>query len=618
MIFQHYIPQGLIGDQPVAQLIRKTARKEWKLIALNFASSILAAVSEGATLGIIFIIVQVLSLPRGATFDWASLSFIRYVPHSFSWLTSLPSWAALSLLVSLAVLFQALFSICNFLTLLSVGFFAARCKAMVTSRIYSQVMSLSFPCASGYKIGDLADHIGQGPDGIRTQIELQSKLIVGFLLCATYLAILTSISPWLLLAVFLMAGIIITLQWYLLPGIARGSQAIAEVQVATNSRITEDFQALRLLHTSGQLDESDRNVRIRMDQLESILRSQVLKLSIVAPFSSFLPIVAISLIAILSLLVFGNRTTGILPSLITFVLALQRLAAYMNGIAGIFNQLADNSARLSRLNQILSPEGKSFRRKGGIQFYELNRDICFNAVDLRYSSELSPALSEIDFTLAKGMMLALVGPSGSGKSSIADLLIGLYRPTSGKILIDGIPLDHLDLASWQNRLGVVSQDTFLFNATVAENIAYGSSGITFDQLKDACVAAQAFNFIDKLPQGFNTILGERGYRLSGGQRQRLSLARAILRNPEVLILDEATSALDSHSERLVQEAIESLEGHQTILVIAHRLSTIQKADHILVLNSGRIVQSGSHENLVSVNGFYKDLWVQQSLQKLAI
>jgi ATP-binding cassette subfamily B protein/subfamily B ATP-binding cassette protein MsbA len=312
----------------------------------------------------------------------------------------------------------------------------------------------------------------------------------------------------------------------------------------------------------------------------------------------------------LSLVLFGTRSTGVLPSLVTFVLALQRLNVRLSSIATTFNILAENSGRLERLNQVLTPDGKQFRRLGGTPFTALEREIRFEGVGLRYGPELPPALSDVSFTLPKGRMLALVGPSGAGKSSIADLLTGLYAPTAGRILVDGVPLEQLELASWQQRLGVVSQDTFLFNATIAENIAFGMPGATQEQIEAACVSAQAAGFIEALPQGYGTLVGERGYRLSGGQRQRLSLARAILRDPELLILDEATSALDSQSERLVQEAIERFERDHTVLVIAHRMSTIVRADELLVLERGRVVQRGSHTSLLAEAGLYEQLWRQ--------
>jgi ATP-binding cassette subfamily B protein/subfamily B ATP-binding cassette protein MsbA len=207
--------------------------------------------------------------------------------------------------------------------------------------------------------------------------------------------------------------------------------------------------------------------------------------------------------------------------------------------------------------------------------------------------------------------VALVGSSGAGKSSIADLLTGLYQPSQGQILIDGNPLHNLDLISWQQRLGVVSQDTFLFNASIADNISFGTPNANRAQIVAAAEKAQAARFISDLPDGFDTLIGERGYRLSGGQRQRLSLARAILRDPELLILDEATSALDTQSERLVQQAIDQFERQHSVLVIAHRLSTIVKADQICVLDKGRIIERGNHEHLLNQQGVFARLWQQQ-------
>ncbi|MCP9787666.1 ABC transporter ATP-binding protein [Cyanobium sp. Maggiore-St4-Cus] len=604
--------QSLLSQEPAAQLIRSTARQQWRLIVLNLGSSLVEAFTEGATLAVVFLAVEVLSAPAGTPFNWASNPIVSRLPAAANWLNALPATGVFASLLALAVLLQALQSLTRFLSQVSVGYFAARCKALVTARIHSQVLSFSFPCASGYKVGDLTDYAGNGPEAIRIQIEVSSQLLVGVLLIATYLAVLVGISPWLLLAVLVMGGLITMVQKQLLPRIRAGSQAVSQAQVAISSRITEDFQGLRLLHSSGQLDGADQHLLSRMGELELQLRGQVRRLAVVGPFSSFLPILAIAVIAGLSLLLLGGRSTGVLPSLVTFVLALQRLNVRLSGVAGTFNQLADNSGRLARLNQLLSPAGKQFRRQSGISFRQLQGQIRFEGVGLRYAPEIPPSLGDISFALQKGQMLALVGPSGAGKSSIADLLTGLYAPSDGEIWIDDIAMGELDLSSWQQRLGVVSQDTFMFNGTIAENIGFGTPGATLSLIQAACAAAQAAGFIESLPQGYDTLVGERGYRLSGGQRQRLSLARAILRDPELLILDEATSALDSQSERLVQEAIERFERNHTVLVIAHRLSTIVRADQILVLEGGRIVQRGSHTSLLAAGGLYAQLWQQQS------
>jgi ATP-binding cassette subfamily B protein/subfamily B ATP-binding cassette protein MsbA len=603
----------LASQEPAAQLIRSTARQQWRLLAVNLGSSVLEAVSEGATLAVVFLAVGVLAPSVGTPYNAVSTQLLGWWPAAGRLLNSLPPTALFIGLLALAVLLQAVQSVCKFLNQVSVGYFGARCKSLVTARIHSQVLSFSFPCASGYKVGDLTNHAGTGPEAIYQQIELSSRLLVGLLLIATYLAVLVGISPWLLLAVLLMGGLILLVQKRLLPRIGAGARAVSLAQVAISSRITEDFQGLRLLHNSGQLDAADIRLQSRMGELERQLRGQARRLAVVGPFASFLPILAISLIAGLSLLLLGGRSTGVLPSLVTFVLALQRLNERLGRLAVTVNELANNSANMERLNQILSPLGKQFRRLGGTPFKYLERGIGFEQVGLQYAPELEPALSDITFFLPKGQMLALVGPSGAGKSSIADLLTGLYMPTAGRIWIDNMPLDHLELASWQQRLGVVSQDTFLFNATIAENIAFGTQGASQAEIEAACMAAQAADFIETLPKGYDTLVGERGYRLSGGQRQRLSLARAILRTPELLILDEATSSLDSQSERLVQEAIERFESNHTILVIAHRLSTIVRADQILVLERGRVLQQGTHNTLLSHGGLYQQLWQQQTL-----
>jgi ATP-binding cassette subfamily B protein/subfamily B ATP-binding cassette protein MsbA len=435
--------------------------------------------------------------------------------------------------------------------------------------------------------------------------------VVALLLSATYLIVLVGLSPWLLLAAALLALVIVLVQKRLLPRIRAGGKHVAQIQASISARVTEDFQGLRLLHTSGQLDRADARLQQRMADLEWGLRGQGRRISVVEPLAGFLPVLAMVLLAALSLVLFGARGSGVLPSLVTFVLALQRLNMRLTSVANIANDLADNAGRLERLNAVLSPEGKQFRRLGGTPFTVLEGEIRFEGVGLRYAPELPPALSEVSFSLQKGQMLALVGPSGAGKSSIADLLTGLYAPTEGRILVDGVPLGKLELASWQQRLGVVSQDTFLFNATIAENIAFGTPEATPERIEAACEVAQAAEFIERLPQGYATLVGERGFRLSGGQRQRLSLARAILRDPELLILDEATSALDSQSERLVQEAVAHFVRNHTVLVIAHRLSTVVGADELLVLKGGLVVQRGSHSSLMKERGLYRGLWNRQ-------
>jgi subfamily B ATP-binding cassette protein MsbA len=243
----------------------------------------------------------------------------------------------------------------------------------------------------------------------------------------------------------------------------------------------------------------------------------------------------------------------------------------------------------------------------GEQPARFEREMVFDRVSFRYGDG-DLVLTDVSFRLPRGKVVALVGPSGAGKTTAADLLPRFHDPTTGQILMDGVPLTQLSRRSIRAQMGVVSQDTVLLNDTVHANIAYGSPGATREQVEAAARAANAAGLIAALPQGYDTMLGERGTRLSGGQRQRIAIARALLRDPPILILDEATSALDTESERLVQQAIDRLMQQRTVLVIAHRLATVRDADEIVVLDAGRMVQRGTHEELLRAGGLYRRLY----------
>ena len=605
----------LRDPRPASRLIRQTARKEWKVLSFSMFCNLLQAAAEGATLGVVFLAVDLLSKPAGQTIDWTSKGFLGSLPQLTAGLNALPRNELFLLLLGLAVLLKLLQSVAMYLGSLAMGYYGARTSSRLQAMIHSLILSLSFPCSSRYHVGDLLYVGGSGPGAVMTEINVVSGLVLTILMAITYLVVLLTLSPWLLVAALIMGGILALVQQQILPRLRSYSFLGTELGRELSSRITENIQGLRLLHTSGQLDQADRDVLSRSIAIEANSRAASRVGSITGPVTIFLPILMIAAIAGLSLVLFGNRNSGVLPSLVTFVLALQRLNGSFGNISGALGSLNANAAPLDLLNKLLEPSDKEFRSRGGIPFQELRQGIALRNVTLQYAPDLPPALSGIDLDLPRGSTVALVGSSGAGKSSIADLLCGLYNTTQGEILIDNTPLDQIDLISWQQRLGVVSQDTFLFNASIADNISFGSAHASRDQILAAAQKAQAAAFISDLPDGFETLIGERGYRLSGGQRQRLSLARAILRDPELLILDEATSALDTQSERLVQQAIDQFERQHTVLVIAHRLSTIVKADMICVLDKGHIVERGNHQQLLNQQGIYARLWQQQANTK---
>jgi subfamily B ATP-binding cassette protein MsbA len=267
-------------------------------------------------------------------------------------------------------------------------------------------------------------------------------------------------------------------------------------------------------------------------------------------------------------------------------------------------------AAADRLFEVLDVPTEVEADRGTRTLERFDREIVFDDVSFAYEAE--PVLSNVSFTARKGDVIALVGPSGAGKSTLVDLIPRFYEPTSGRIAIDGIDTREIRLSSLRSFMGIVSQETVIFNDTVRSNIAYGMHDrFTEAQIEAAARAANAHAFITELPEGYHTLLGERGARLSGGQRQRVAIARALLIDPPILILDEATSALDTESERLVQQAIDRLLEGRTVFVIAHRLSTVQHATQILVLDRGRTVERGTHRELLAAGGAYARLYQLQ-------
>lgn len=295
----------------------------------------------------------------------------------------------------------------------------------------------------------------------------------------------------------------------------------------------------------------------------------------------------------------ADRFVAFVGSLFIFYEPLKKLSK-------VNSTIQQSVASGNRIFEILDEKPSIEQAAGALRLGPKVSKVTYDHVSFQYQPE-NPVLWDISFEVEQGEILALVGPSGSGKTTLVNLLLRFYDPVKGAVKIDGVDLRKADILSLRNLIGVVSQETVLFNATVAENIAYGKPAAAADEVRLAARAAYAEGFIDQLPQGFKTPVGERGLKLSGGQRQRIAIARAILKNPPILIFDEATSHLDTESEREVQLAIESLMQGRTVFVIAHRLSTVQRASKILVIEEGRIVQSGTNESLLKQGGTYKRL-----------
>jgi subfamily B ATP-binding cassette protein MsbA len=296
-------------------------------------------------------------------------------------------------------------------------------------------------------------------------------------------------------------------------------------------------------------------------------------------------------------------------SLLTFMFVLFRMMPLVEQVNGLRVELGSYGGSIDKLKQILKTEDKVYLKNGDVQFDKLQHSIDFINVSFGYTEQT--ILQDINLSIKCGQTTALVGTSGAGKTTLADLIPRLYDPTQGIILVDGIDMRNLDIDSLRRKMAIVSQDTFIFNASVRDNITYGLGAVEEKDLRLVASQANALEFILEMPEGFETKLGDRGVRLSGGQRQRIAIARAMLRNPDILILDEATSALDSVTERLIQESLEELSKGCTVIAIAHRLSTIVSADKIVVLEKGKIIEQGSYQELIDQRGA---LWKYHQVQ----
>ncbi len=395
----------------------------------------------------------------------------------------------------------------------------------------------------------------------------------------------------------------------------RASTLSQEKMAEVTSVLQETISGVRVVKAFAMEEFELRKFRrVARDYFKSLLHiTRVSKLA--GPMTEFL-----SAIVGVGILWFGGQQVlsgdGLSPGdFILFLLVIFSMMQPIKELSSVNSRLQEAAAAGERIFAIIDLAPEVVSLPGAQKIENFSTGIRFDKVSFAFENEQAKAettvLQNISLAVNKGEILALVGPSGAGKSTLVDLLPRFYDPQQGRILIDGIDLREIDVKSLRRLMGIVTQETILFHDTVRNNIAYGLQEIAEERLIQAAEAANAHRFITELPQGYETVVGERGVKLSGGQRQRLAIARALLKNPPILILDEATSALDSESEMLVQQAIERLMANRTSFVIAHRLSTILHAHQIIVIDKGRIVQRGTHDDLLAQKGIYQKLYKMQ-------
>jgi ABC-type multidrug transport system fused ATPase/permease subunit len=412
------------------------------------------------------------------------------------------------------------------------------------------------------------------------------------------------ISPALTLFVFVLiifSGIIIG---RVVSNLRDNSVNVQDALADMTSRIEETLGGIRIIKSFNAERYQASRFETENRFFRQLLTKAVNKRDLAAPVSEFLGVaVVVILMWYGSNLVFKNELAP--ETFFAFVFAFYQIIDPAKSFASAYFNIQKGMAAMDRIDRILLTDSQIIDNTGALPKSSFTDHIKLDHVSFKYESSSMWALDDVSLDIPKGKVIALVGSSGAGKSTIADLLPRFYDPSIGSLKMDNLDFRDIKIEDLRSLFGIVSQDAILFNDTIAGNISFGHEDVTDQQIIDAAKIANAHDFVSAMPEGYLTNIGDRGIKLSGGQRQRLTIARAILRNPPILILDEATSALDSESEKLVQDAIANVMRGRTSIVIAHRLATIQDADFIVVLENGKIVEQGHHDTLIAQNGAYQ-------------
>jgi subfamily B ATP-binding cassette protein MsbA len=495
------------------------------------------------------------------------------------------------------------------------SFAGERLVADLRRRLYAHLQALSVGFFDGRRTGELLSRLTNDVGAIQTSLTGNLLTFVQQVVMLIGAVTLVIVTEWRLAGIVLLAvpPIILAAAFF-----GRRLQKLSgEAQAAlgaTTTVLEETLSGVRTVKAFGREGYEIARYGRSVERTFAVAMQRTRVRSVFGP--------TITLFAFLTLtgvLIFGVRqvASGQLSpgALVSVLLYMTMVAGSIGGLTGVYAQLREASGAAERLFEILDTAPQIADTPGAQPLPAPVRGAArIEALSFRYATvapDAPPTLSDVDLTLAPGETVALVGPSGAGKTTLANLLLRFYEPSAGRILLDGRDLRDITLASLRGAVGVVPQEPALFGGTIGENIAYGRLDATPGGIEAAARAANAHGFIAELPEGYDTIVGERGIRLSGGQRQRVAIARAILKDSRLLILDEATSSLDNESEAAIQAALERLMRGRTTLVIAHRLSTVERADRIVVLDRGRIVEQGTHAQLLVAGGLYARLYTRR-------
>ncbi|MCC6720936.1 MAG: ABC transporter ATP-binding protein [Bacteroidia bacterium] len=524
------------------------------------------------------------------------------------------NYNSLLIFSGLLVLMFFLKNLCLYIAFTGLSYMRAGISKQLKNDIYSKLLKLPLSFFSNERKGDVLARV---TNDIK-EVEWSFIGVIEMLLKHPFMLIIPfSLLFYISWQLTIFVVIVLPISGYIISRLAKklkstaklGNEKLGEVI----SIFEESISGIKIIKAFNAQNITKNNFEERNNEHFKLSRRVLKREYAASPLSEFMGSIVISAILVFAGRLIINNNFGLSGEMfIMYIAMFSQLIPPAKALSESYFRLEKGMASMDRINEILNyPEG--INEQSGLHKVEtLNDSISFKNVSFSYKNDVK-VLDNINLKIKKGQKIALVGSSGAGKSTLSDLVLRFYDPTSGTILFDSTDIKTLSLREYRNKMAVVTQEPILFNDTVENNLKLGNQNASIEDMITAAKQANAHSFIEKLENGYQTNIGERGGKLSGGQKQRLTIARAILSNPEILILDEATSALDSESERLVNEALEHLMANRTSIIIAHRLSTIQNADMIVVMDHGKIAETGNHSDLISLKGIYYSLYKLQSL-----
>jgi subfamily B ATP-binding cassette protein MsbA len=489
-----------------------------------------------------------------------------------------------------------------------------RLEQKLNLRSYQSLMTVEIAYIDRKDYGELVNGVGGWSHWVTYLLTNVANVLWNLMIIAIYLLFMLTVS-WRLtaLALVFLFAMSLALKYVSSGLLHRAGERVATASSRVNQVIMESITGMKTVRLALGEQQMTRSYSQALEIANSGQRHMAMIQAISVPLLSAAGGLFICALLLGNAVAHEGEPATWVSSILLFLFLLFRLMGPVSVVSAARSRVIGHMSAFDRLNGFYRETAAQRQPNGALLATPLQDDITFDHVTFGYKPDEAPAIQDLSITLKRGEMIALVGPSGAGKSTVIALLARLYDPQEGRILIGSIDLREFEVRSWRKRIAVVTQNNIIFNDTIVNNISFGRTDVSMESIQVAAHLAAATEFIEKLPEGYNAVLGDHGVRLSGGQAQRIAIARALLANPDLLILDEATSHLDTFTERAIQEAVEKMSKDRTLLVVAHRLSTIRKADKVIVMDGGRLVEEGRHDELLARRGAYWEMVEHQRL-----